>query len=204
MVESAAPDSRRTSRDRRPRSLLDVPIRFDPKGTLMRGTIQKKGKKWYAVVYDGVNPATGEYRRRWVQAGTRRGDAEKLLAELVKRAHRGETVVSEKLTLGKYLTERWLPVQEARLHAQAVPAVVGDVEAGDTQEDCGDAFHVRGDPTHVTDHCFTCERDGESEDGQDQTHAAGVGDEVKDADSDAARGQAGGYGREEQRDGARQ
>ena len=61
MVESAAPDSRRTSRDRRPRSLLDVPIRFDPKGTLMRGTIQKKGKKWYAVVYDGVNPATGQY-----------------------------------------------------------------------------------------------------------------------------------------------
>jgi hypothetical protein len=22
----------------------------------VRGTIQKKGKKWYAVVYDGVNP----------------------------------------------------------------------------------------------------------------------------------------------------
>jgi integrase len=64
----------------------------------MRGTIQKKGKKWYAVIYDGVNPATGEYRRRWVQAGTRRGDAEKLLADLVKRTHRGETVVSEKLT----------------------------------------------------------------------------------------------------------
>lgn len=82
---------------------------------MMRGTIQKKGKKWYAVVYDGVNPATGKYRRRWVQAGTRRGDAEKLLAELVKRSHRGETVVSENLTLGKYLTERWLPVQEARL-----------------------------------------------------------------------------------------
>jgi integrase len=83
----------------------------------MRGTIQKKGKKWYAVVYDGVNPATGNYRRRWVQAGTRRADAEKLLAELVKRAHRGETVVSEKLTLGQYLTERWLPIQEARLRA---------------------------------------------------------------------------------------
>lgn len=28
----------------------------------MRGSIQKKGKKWYAVVYDGVNPATGQYR----------------------------------------------------------------------------------------------------------------------------------------------
>lgn len=33
----------------------------------------------------------------------------------MKRSHRGETVVSEKLTLGRYLTERWLPVQEARL-----------------------------------------------------------------------------------------
>ena len=81
----------------------------------MRGTIQKKGKKWYAVIYDGVNPATGNYRRRWVSAGTRRGDAERLLVELVKRSHRGETVVSEKLTLGQYLTERWLPVQESRL-----------------------------------------------------------------------------------------
>jgi hypothetical protein len=62
-----------------------------------------------------VNPQTGQYRRRWVPAGTRRGDAEKLVAELVKRSHQGETVVSEKLTLGEYLTKRWLPVQQARL-----------------------------------------------------------------------------------------
>jgi hypothetical protein len=60
-VDHAAPDTRRTSRVW-PGPLLDVPERFDPKGTLMRGTIQKKGKKWYAVVYDGVNPATGKYR----------------------------------------------------------------------------------------------------------------------------------------------
>ena len=85
------------------------------RGRLMRGTIQKKGKRWYAVVYDGVNPETGQYRRRWVPAGTRRGDAEKLLADLVKRSHQGETVVSEKLTFGEYLTKRWLPVQRARL-----------------------------------------------------------------------------------------
>lgn len=94
----------------------------------MRGTIQKKGKKWYAVVYDGVNPATGNYRRRWVQAGTRRGDAEKLLAELVQRSHRGETLVSEKLTLGQYLTERWLPVQEARLRKSTHDAYRRNIE----------------------------------------------------------------------------
>lgn len=94
----------------------------------MRGTIQKKGKKWYAVVYDGVNPATGGYRRRWVQAGTRRSDAEKLLAELVKRAHRGETVVSEKLTLSRYLTERWLPIQEARLRQSTYESYRRNIE----------------------------------------------------------------------------
>ena len=119
---------RRTSRSHGRVPLLDVPNRFEPKGTLMRGSIQKKGKKWYAVVYDGVNPATGEYRRRWVQAGTRRGDAEKLLAELVKRAHRGETVVSEKLTLGEYLTERWLPVQETRLRRSSFEAYRRNIE----------------------------------------------------------------------------
>ncbi|HWJ64692.1 MAG TPA: site-specific integrase [Acidimicrobiales bacterium] len=94
----------------------------------MRGTIQKKGKKWYAVVYDGVNPATGEYRRRWVQAGTRRGDAEKVLADLVKRSHQGETVVGEKLTLAEYLTDRWLPIQEARLRKSTHVAYRRNVE----------------------------------------------------------------------------
>jgi hypothetical protein len=81
----------------------------------MRGSVAKKGRRWYAVVYDGVDPATGKYRRRWVPAGTRRGDAEKVLADLVKRSYEGNTVVSEKVTLGAYLTERWLPVQEPRL-----------------------------------------------------------------------------------------
>lgn len=94
----------------------------------MRGSIQKKGKRWYAVVYDGVNPSTGQYRRRWVPAGTRRGDAEKLLADLVKRSHQGETVVSEKLTLGEYLTTRWLPVQEARLRRSTFDSYRRNIE----------------------------------------------------------------------------
>jgi integrase len=94
----------------------------------MRGTVQKKGKKWYAVIYDGVIPATGNYRRRWVQAGARRADAEKLLAELVKRAHRGETVVSEKLTLEQYLRDRWLPIQESRVRPSTFSAYRRNIE----------------------------------------------------------------------------
>ena len=83
----------------------------------MRGYVTKKGKKYYAVIYDGIDPATGKEKRRWVAAGSRRDDADKLVTELTKRSHRGETVVSEKLTLGQYLTTRWLPVQENRLRA---------------------------------------------------------------------------------------
>jgi hypothetical protein len=81
----------------------------------MRGYVAKKGKRWYAVIYDGVNPATGKQQRRWVPAGTRRGDVEKLVTELVKRRNDGEVVVTDKATFGEYLSGWWLPVQRTRL-----------------------------------------------------------------------------------------
>jgi hypothetical protein len=83
----------------------------------MRGGIQKKGKNYYAVVYDGIDPGTGRKRRRWVPAGTRRGDAERLLADLIRRKYEGEPVPTEKLTVAEYLMERWLPIQKSRLRA---------------------------------------------------------------------------------------
>lgn len=81
----------------------------------MRGHIAKKGKRYYAVVYEGVDPATGKERHRWHAGGLRRSDAEKLLTTLVKRAHDGHTTPSEKVTVGEYLTEKWLPIQRAQL-----------------------------------------------------------------------------------------
>lgn len=83
----------------------------------MRGGIQKKGKNYYAVVYDGIDPGTGRKIRRWVPAGTRRADAEKVLAELIRRKYDGEPVPTEKLTIAEYLVERWLPIQKSRLRA---------------------------------------------------------------------------------------
>ena len=81
----------------------------------MRGTISKKGNRWYAVIYDGINSDTGKPIRRWVAAGTRRTDAERVLADLVQRKYGGEPVVKEKLTVGDYLLFRWLPIQKTRL-----------------------------------------------------------------------------------------
>ena len=81
----------------------------------MRGHIAKKGNNYYAVIYEGTDPATGKGRHRWHAAGPRRIDAERLVNELVKRRHNGETTTTDRSTLGAYLTERWLPLQETRL-----------------------------------------------------------------------------------------
>lgn len=50
----------------------------------MRGYTVKKSKQYYAVVYEGIDPTTGKERRRWIPAGPRRGDAERLVTDLVK------------------------------------------------------------------------------------------------------------------------
>jgi len=81
----------------------------------VRGTVQKKGTRWYAVVYDGIDPGTGRKRRRWIPAGTRRSDAERVLNEAIRRKYEGEPVPTERLTLGDYLVDRWLPIQKARV-----------------------------------------------------------------------------------------
>jgi integrase len=81
----------------------------------MRGYTAKKGKQYYAVVYEGLDPATGKERRRWMPAGPRRSDAERLVTDLVKRRNDGQRTSGDKTTLGEYLTDKWLPLQRARL-----------------------------------------------------------------------------------------
>jgi hypothetical protein len=48
----------------------------------MQGYIARKRDRWYAVIYEGVDPETGRERRRWVPAGTDRSDAEALAIRL--------------------------------------------------------------------------------------------------------------------------
>ena len=81
----------------------------------MRGYVVKKGQQYYAVIYGGIDPATGKERRRWHPGGPKRRDAERLVNELVKRRDDGEYVGPDKTTLGEYLTERWLPGQRSQL-----------------------------------------------------------------------------------------
>ena len=81
----------------------------------MRGHIAKKGRRYYVVIYEGVDASTGRPKRRWHAAGETRAEAEKLLAELVKRVHDGDYRTPDKITVGDYLLHRWLPAKQTRL-----------------------------------------------------------------------------------------
>ena len=81
----------------------------------MRGHIAKKGNRYYVVIHEGPDPATGKPRYRWHAAGASRSDAEKLLAEIVKRVHDGDYRSPDKITVADYLLHRWLPSKRTRV-----------------------------------------------------------------------------------------
>ncbi len=80
----------------------------------MNGYVVKKGARWYAVVYEGLDPVTGRERRSWHPAGIDRADAEKLAARLAGERN-GANDEGRSLTLGAYLTGRWLPGKRVAL-----------------------------------------------------------------------------------------
>ena len=94
----------------------------------MRGHIVQRGKRYYAVVYEGTDPATGKRIRRWYAAGETRRSAEKLLTEIVKRVHDGDYRAPDRITLGDYLTERWLPTKRAQLRRSTFDSYRRNVE----------------------------------------------------------------------------
>jgi len=80
----------------------------------MKGYVARKGNRWYAVMYEGLDAVTGKERRRWHPAGTTREEAERLVARLAAEVNgRNDTVRS--LTFGAYLTSRWLPGKKINL-----------------------------------------------------------------------------------------
>lgn len=94
----------------------------------MRGHIAQRGARYYAVVYEGIDPTTGKEVRRWYRAGTTRKSAEKLLGDLVKRMHDGDYRAPERITLGDYLVERWLPTKKAQLRPSTYASYKNNVE----------------------------------------------------------------------------
>ena len=74
----------------------------------MKGYVARKGNRWYAVIYEGIDPVTGRERRRGHAAGPCRADAERLAARLASELE-GRNDEVRGLTFGAFLTSRWLP-----------------------------------------------------------------------------------------------
>lgn len=62
----------------------------------------RQSHRYYAVVYEGTDPATGKERHRWYPGGATRREAEKVLGDLVKHIHDGDYRAPERITLGNY------------------------------------------------------------------------------------------------------
>jgi hypothetical protein len=61
----------------------------------MQGHVARKRDRYYAVIYEGLDPVTGKERRSWHPAGTDRGEAEALATRLARRAcRRSQSVCS--------------------------------------------------------------------------------------------------------------
>jgi integrase len=74
----------------------------------MKGYVARKGERWYAVIYEGLDPVTGRERRSWHPAGPERAEAEALAARLAGERN-GRDDEGRSLTFGAFLTTRWLP-----------------------------------------------------------------------------------------------
>jgi len=81
----------------------------------MKGYVAHKGDRWYAVIYQGVDPETGRERRSWIPAGTDRSEAEALAAQLGREERERRNGHRSELTFAGFIHRYWLPTKELRL-----------------------------------------------------------------------------------------
>jgi integrase len=84
--------------------------------------IAKKGNRYYPVAYGGINPVTGDGKRDWHDGFATRKEAEREAAEIVKRKQDGDYRSPDRITLGDYLNERWLPTRRAQIRPSTFSA----------------------------------------------------------------------------------
>ena len=80
----------------------------------MDGYVARKGNRWYAVIYEGLDPVTGREIRRWHAAGSDKASAEQLAHRLAHEFH-GPDDRGRGLSFGAFLTQTWLPAKRIEL-----------------------------------------------------------------------------------------
>jgi hypothetical protein len=80
----------------------------------MKGYVTRKRGRYYAVIYEGLDPVTGRERRSWHPAGDDPAVAERLAARFAAERN-GRNDEARALTFGAYLTGQWLPGKKLTL-----------------------------------------------------------------------------------------
>jgi hypothetical protein len=79
--------------------------------------IVTRNSRFYVVAYLGIDPLTGRERRRWHPAGASRTDAEAISATLDAAVAPPADASTRSLTVGRFLTEQWMPRRRTQLRA---------------------------------------------------------------------------------------
>ena len=82
----------------------------------MNGYVTQRRGRFYAVIYEGLDPVTGREIRRWHPAGDDRATAERLARKLTK-TEQGRSDAIRSQTFGAFLVRDWLPSKKLRLAA---------------------------------------------------------------------------------------
>ena len=80
----------------------------------MRGSVVKKGDRWYVKIELDREPATGRRRQKWHSGYRTKREAERARVDLLSKFDRGEYVEPTHQTLGEFL-EEWLRAIEPTL-----------------------------------------------------------------------------------------
>ncbi|MEK4636832.1 site-specific integrase [Bacillus sp. FSL W8-0519] len=71
----------------------------------MRGHVTKKGKKWYIVVDNGVNPITGRRKQKWISGYDRKKDAQADLSKILVEMQEGSYIEPTKMTVREFFIQ---------------------------------------------------------------------------------------------------
>lgn len=77
----------------------------------MRGSVIKKGDRYYVKIELDPDPATGKRRQKWHSGFRTKKEAERAQVDLLSKLDRGEYVAPSQQTVGEFLTE-WLAAIE--------------------------------------------------------------------------------------------
>lgn len=92
----------------------------------MRGSVLKKGDRWYVKIELDPDPVTGRRRQKWHSGFRTRRDAERARVDLLSKFDRGEYVEPSHQTVAEFFAE-WLKTIEPTIRESTLESYARNV-----------------------------------------------------------------------------